>query len=627
MALATLALGATLDCKATPAPPPPPEPHHPPSDAALTEMAPPPESSEHAAPAKPPAPAPRPKPGPTAEQLAQEAKGKVEEAVKLAAGKEPCGEILPLLDGSYALARTAVAVDEPTLAVFASCAVHGQRWHLLRDLADSIAAGERKLETTYFLPRALVGEADYEQAHTLSKATLRAWPTEGDAYNAAALAALRVKDWDGAMKAADQALLLLRKHNVNNEVTAMAHGLRGAALLRLGKTEEGVHEVDGAKDHEKVLSVTDITLDAAHVAKQTGLLVSIDSPKVAYPALWSLYVKKRAPVSGLVTVGLQNLTDRPMQVIVEVSLTGAETATESETVHKGKPVTLVITPEWKTPSALVPAKAAESHELTVTITGATDHGALYHQTHKVMFEPADAMPKVLRAHGEDLRSAFPLEAAWITPAAPAITEVVDAAKARVRTPGKQFEGAAGLSLPQAQALWDELRGRNVAFRRDPGIDHESTESTPCQSPTEILASGRGNALESSVLFASLLEAIGLDVVLVRTPGHRMVGWLATAADLAAGDAAGKTVKTVRGQGFFLETTTVGDGPFDAAVLRGDAEWVAATNDGSLVSGRAQLESLKELRQWGIAPRVEASAPGARVPADRPDPHDAGDAGK
>lgn len=572
------------------------------SATTLHESPTPPASASAAHEAKPVPP--KPAPGPTVEAIATEARAHVTEAVTHAAAKDPCSTILPLLDNSYSLVRTSFPLEEHTLGVFAGCAFHAHHWRLLRDLAEEIAAGERKLETTYFLPRALVGEAEYEKAHTLSKATLRAWPTEGEAYNTGALAALRMKDWDGAMKAADQALLLLHKHNINDGVTAEAHALRGAAVLRMGKIEDGLHEMEGAKGHEEAFRAAGMTLDAAHAAKEKGLLVTVDVPSEAYPALLPLYAKKVAPLSGLVTVVLQNLTDKPMAVTVEAALSGAEPATQSETVVKGRLVTVILTPAWKADSSLASPKAAEAHELTVTVTGGADHGAIYHEERKVTFEPSLSMPKVLRAHGEDLRSAFALEAAWVTPMAPAITAVVEAAKARLRGESKRFEGAAGASLPQAQALWDEVRSRNLSFHRDPTLDSETTENVTCRLPADILASGAGDALESSVLFASLLEAIGLDVVLVRTPGHRMVGWVATHADLAASEGAGSTVKSAHGQAFFLETTTVGEGPFDAAVLRGDAEWVAATNDGSVSSGRAQAEKLSELRHHGVVAQAE-----------------------
>jgi len=602
----TLATMTTASCKKKPTRAKPAEgsPIASASATTLHESPTPPASTSAAPEAK--TPPPKRAPGPTVEAIATEANAHVTEAVTHAEAKEPCSTILPLLDNSYPLVRTSFPLEEHTLGVFASCALHAHHWRLLRDLAEEIAAGERKLETTYFLPRALVGEAEYENAHVLSKATLRAWPTEGEAYNTGALAALRMKDWDGAMKAADQALLLLHKHNINDGVTAEAHALRGAAVLRLGKIEDGLHEMEGAKGHEEAFRVAGMTLDAAHAAKEKGLLVTVDVPSEAYPALLPLYVKKVAPLSGLVTVVLQNLTDKPMPVTVEVALGGAESASQNETVVKGRPLTVILTPGWKAGSPLASPKAAEAHELTVTVTGGADHGAIYHQESKVTFEPDGAMPKVLGAHGEDLRSAFGLEAAWVTPTAPPIALLVEAAKARLHGESKRFEGAAGLSSPQAQAVWDEVRSRSVSFHRDPTLDSEATENVMCRLPADILASGNGDALESSVLFASLLEAIGLDVVLVRTPGHRMVGWVATRADLAAlgGEATGSTVKSAHGQAFFLETTTVGEGPFDAAVLRGDAEWVAATNDGSVSSGRAQAEKLAELRHHGVVARAE-----------------------
>jgi hypothetical protein len=552
--------------------------------------------------ARPPKAASKGPPGPTAEALALEASKRVGEAVQKASGKDVCPEVLPLLDVSYSLVRTTTPLDEKVLGVFATCAMKHRRWRLLRDLADAIAAGERKLETTYFLPRAFVGEGAYETANTLAKATLRAWPTEGDAYDTGALAAFRVKDWDAAMKAADQALLLQRKRNTNDDVTAFAHGLRGAALLRMGKTEEGIHEIGLAKSHEGVLRVLDVTEDAAHSAKEHGVFVTVDAPDVAYPSLFPLYAKKVAPLGGLVSVTLQNLTDKPIAALVEVALDGAENAAESETVTKGKPVMVTITPDLKKDGPLTALKASEAHDLSVTVTG-QNHATLYHETRKVVLEPGTKMPKVLAAHGDDLRSAFALEALWVTPSAPEIKSLVEAAKARLHAPMTAFEGRKGPSGPQVQALWDELRSRGVAFRRDPKIDTETEESVTCRMPADILAAGTGDALESTVLFASMLEAIGLDVVLVRTPGHRMVGWLATGTDLAGPETGPSAVKSPKGQAFFLETTTVGEGPFDAAVLRGDAEWVAATNEGLVTTGRAEVEGLGELRKRGLVTKA------------------------
>ena len=43
-------------------------------------------------------------------------------------------------------------------------------------------------------------------------------------------------------------------------------------------------------------------------------------------------------------------------------------------------------------------------------------------------------------------------------------------------------------------------------------------------PKETLEQGRGNCIDSTVMFASLLEQIGLHPVIVIVPGHAFLGW-------------------------------------------------------------------------------------------------------
>jgi hypothetical protein len=541
--------------------------------------------------------APKPAPGPSGEAVLEDARKRVAEAAQ---HPKDCKDVLPLLDVSYSLVRASAALEKGTLMAFAGCAVRGGRWRLLRELSDEIAAGDAAQKTTYLVPRALIGVGEYNTAQLLSKATLRAWPKEAEAYTTGALAAARGKDWEGCKTATDQALLVQRKTGANDVITSLAHALRGAALLHLGKIDDGVHEIEAAKDPE-TLTLAGITLDAAHTAKQSGLLVSVDAPDELYPSIYPFYGKKVAPLSGVATVVIANLTDKAMPLLVEAALSGEGIDSQNTTVVKGRPVTLIMTPPLKPASTLPALTAAEPHDLTITVNGGPDHAVLFKEVTKVTAQPKDQLPVLLRSHGGDFRSAFSLEAAWVTPASPAVVSLLDAAKAKA--PGGHFEGAAGASFPQVRAVWDELRSRGVSFRRDPQIDSEARESEPCRLATEVLGKGTGNALESSVLFASLLEAIGLDVILVRTPGHRMVAWLPTKGDSGTSEAA-STIKSPLGKAFFLETTMVGEGPFDAALIRGAAEWVAEVNSGAVPAGRSKVESLAALRHGGITPRAE-----------------------
>ena len=242
--------------------------------------------------------------------------------------------------------------------------------------------------------------------------------------------------------------------------------------------------------HADALALAGVTLEAARAAKQNGVLVSVDLPDRAFPALYGLYAKSVTPLTGLITVVVTNLGDHPVPMLVEASLTGSEPVSETVTVTKGRPVTVSLTPPPMAATNLASLITPEAREVTVTVTGTADHTALYRQTGKVTLEPETQLPNVLRSHGDDRRSAFSLEAAWVTPASPAIASLVDAAKARLH--GGKFDGAAGASGPQVQALWDELRSRGVAFHRNPEIDSEARESQTCHVPTDVLANGIGN---------------------------------------------------------------------------------------------------------------------------------------
>src|SRR5271169_6769458 len=107
-------------------------------------------------------------------------------------------------------------------------------------------------------------------------------------------------------------------------------------------------------------------------------------------------------------------------------------------------------------------------------------------------------------------------------------------------------------MPQVKALWDELRERGFKFVRDPTIDSETKRAHEVRLPADVIASSGGHALEGSVLFAALLEAIGLDVVVVRVPGHAFVGWLPSKEDRATPETMKVAVKSPAGSAFFLE---------------------------------------------------------------------------
>ncbi len=544
-------------------------------------------------------------PGPsrTREEIVEEAGRKVAEA-KAEAGEKngDCDKIVDLLDASFLIADPVMsAEDRAVFFTFAACAKKKHRWRLLRAVANSIIASDAAQKTTYYLPRAFVGLGQYETANRLSAAMLRAWPKDGEAYTIAALASTRVDDWDACTKEADQAILIQRQQGLSDEITAQAHVFKAEALLHQGKVDDSSRELDFAKKI-KAYDLAATMRERNDVVKSLGLIVDADLPDEVPLALYPSFAKSLPFTGGLTTLRLTNLTDKPLIVRVEVSLSGvAETVGKAVTVVKGRRETLRLTPPLRPDFKADAVKSEEKRDLAYKVSS-PEGQVFYEEARKVAVLPHDRLPLALQAHQTDEKPAPELAALWITPASKVVVGLVDAAKRHA--PDGQFAGMQAATFAQVQAIWDELRGRGFSFVRDPSIDSEARRSRKTALPAEVIGAQRGHALEGSLLFATLLEAIGLDVLLVRVPGHAFVGWLPSKADRAAPEAMNAAVQSPFGAAFFLETTLVGAAPADAAVLRGDAELVDAVSNKVFDDGRGSALRLSALRKMGIVPAPE-----------------------
>jgi len=539
----------------------------------------------------------------TQEELFDEATQHVRAAETEAKEKKPdCDKIVDLLDVSFAtVGPTMSTEDRPAFATFAACAKKAQRWRLLRAVANAIAAGDPAQKATYYLPRALLGLAQYDIAARLSSAALRQWPKEGEAYTTGALASTRIEDWEACSKEADQALLVQRQKGLSDEISAQAHMFKGEALLHENKLEESSKELDISKKIKPSDQATKLR-ERNDVVKSSGLLVDADMPDEVPLGIYPLLLKSLPITGGLVTLRLANTGDKPIAVRVEVSLADvAEPVGKSVTIVKGRRETMRITPPLRADFKAENLKAGAKHALAYKVT-TSDGQALYEETRNVAVLPHDELPLALQLRQIDDKPTPELAAAWITPAAKPVVALLEAAKKRV--PGGKFEGKEAQTLPQVKAVWDELRERGFSFVREPSLDSESTRSHPAHLPSEIIDARGGHALEGALLFASLLEAIGLDVLLVRVPGHVILGWQPSKADHAAADAMSVAVQSPAGSAFFLETTMVGDSPSDASVLRGAAELVDAASKKVLEDGRGSFLRLPALRKLGIVPQTE-----------------------
>ena len=105
-------------------------------------------------------------------------------------------------------------------------------------------------------------------------------------------------------------------------------------------------------------------------------------------------------------------------------------------------------------------------------------------------------------------------------------------------------------------------------------------------PSEALSSSSGNCIELALLYASAVEAMGMEPVIVIVPGHAYLG---------------VRVDSTSNSYYFVETTMIGQATFDDAVTEGGNEWdEAMPHENNNDEGYGWVE-VAQARSDGILP--------------------------
>ena len=153
-------------------------------------------------------------------------------------------------------------------------------------------------------------------------------------------------------------------------------------------------------------------------------------------------------------------------------------------------------------------------------------------------------------HGTKFHDTGIFFAAYVNEDNPSIDKVLrEALNTRIVNRFLGYQGKADAVDKQVYALWNVLQKRNFRYS---SISNTSLSSNVVYSQRvrtfdDALESSQINCVDGSVLFASLLRAINIEPILVRTPGHMFVGYYT--------DASHKKMN-------FLETTMIGDVDLD-----------------------------------------------------------------
>jgi len=170
----------------------------------------------------------------------------------------------------------------------------------------------------------------------------------------------------------------------------------------------------------------------------------------------------------------------------------------------------------------------------------------------------EKLPKkdlLLRIHdvGHDwYRDTLEAIVCWVTPNNEKVVELVKKVKKRIN--GSLEYG----TNPEIiiQALWNELKSLGFKYDDAPiSIGNSQRASYQPINPPEVTINKRsGNCLELSILFASVLENLNLEPLIVLIEQHAFLGW------------------EFQGNLYFLETTLIDSGKFDEAKTEGMTEY-------------------------------------------------------
>lgn len=178
-------------------------------------------------------------------------------------------------------------------------------------------------------------------------------------------------------------------------------------------------------------------------------------------------------------------------------------------------------------------------------------------------------------------------AAWVTPASPAVEKLLrDATQYMPDEAIYGYQAGEEGVLPQLAAIYrvinDDYQIRYVSTP----VSLASTEKTFVQRirlPAETVQQRAGNCIETAALYASAIEAMDMNPLLVIVPGHAFV-----ACETNDGSH----------QYIFVETTVLGEGlTFEDALRLGAANWAKFQSESMLID-------VHHWREKGILPMPE-----------------------
>ena len=184
------------------------------------------------------------------------------------------------------------------------------------------------------------------------------------------------------------------------------------------------------------------------------------------------------------------------------------------------------------------------------------------------------------------------EAVWVTPGMDSISTILNELKGELPDSTVKIyqkyaddESVPYSSRRVAKAIFNVLHKRGIHYVQNNGA---GTTAQKINYPIEVLRSRDGLCIETTMLFASILEALGMQALIIEIPGHAFVGWRVE-----------KDSKILD----FMETTMLGnpDATADQANLSAQLKYADEVEDGHFESGESTVIDISKAREFGVLP--------------------------
>jgi hypothetical protein len=296
-------------------------------------------------------------------------------------------------------------------------------------------------------------------------------------------------------------------------------------------------------------------------------------------------------LDDFVIVTVQNGNTLPVKIVISSEITGYTTkASDTVTVPSGATQEIRQNPRLTTAAidGLNSQHQADLH-VVVSYLEAGQPRMIVDQTSPTLITSRRDFPWSIKGFTQE--EDWNLVVAMITPTDPGVEDLIRAG-ANYDPSGAMVSNYDSLN-DESGTVWNRLSAIWQAETNDYGLTYIGTtdsfasgSSQRIRLPAEVLDQASGNCIELTLLYASVVEALGMQAAIVFVPGHAYVAI---------------RLDPKNDNYYFIETTMIGQATFKQAVTAAVGEWQKAqphVANGEIDYGWVDVAAA---RQQGIVP--------------------------